>query len=109
MRAETFRHYLCHLYKGGGALARRTIDSRIANCSTVQAHEGNLDELFDRDGLKDLLSRLEYTKGDQNAGRPLNHKIPIDGDWYNGSATYKAAVKLYRAYCVYRAGPLRRT
>lgn len=105
MRPDAFRHYLLHVYKGkdGRTLSERTIDSRVANCSTVESHEGDLDGLFDLDQLEDLLSRLEYTRGDQGARKPLQHKIPINGDWHDGSATYKAAVKLYRAFCEHRA------
>ncbi len=100
MQREEFRHYLWNVYRGrdGGRLVERTINSRIGNCSTIEAHEGDLDELFDRDALKDLLSRLDYTTDDQVARAPQRHKIPIKGDVRNGSATLKSAATLYKAF-----------
>lgn len=100
MQERQFRDYLRdrHVGKSGGALTENTIRSRIANCKRIEAYEGNLDDLVDRDGLSDLLSRLDYTTADQGAGKPLQHKVPIDGDWRNGSATLKAAAELYKKF-----------
>lgn len=98
MRHDEFRHYLLHAYKGGGKLTERTIQSRIANCATLEEHEGDLDALFDRDELKDLLSRLAYSTDDQAFGRQPRHKVPIEGDLHNGSATLKSAANLYKAF-----------
>ena len=106
MRPEAFGNYLRCLYKGGGALSEATIGARLGNCSTVETHEGNLDKLFDLDGLEDLLSRLKYSTDDQRAGRRPRHKIPINGDLREGSATLKSAVKLYRSFRGHRAGHL---
>jgi hypothetical protein len=99
MRPEQFEHFLRHVYKGGGQLGEGTIRSRVSNCSTVEVHEGNLDALFSQDRLTDLVSRLNYTTADEQAGRPLRHRVPISGDWRNGCATLKAAVALYLAFC----------
>ncbi|MBK6614944.1 hypothetical protein [Ottowia sp.] len=89
-------------YLKAKGLAENTIRSRISNCKRVEEYEGNLDRLFDDDELRDLERRLSYTRDDQGAGRPLNHKIPIDGDEYTGSASLKASVRLYRAFRNYQ-------
>lgn len=41
------------------------------------------------------MDRLTYSKEDEQDGRPPKHKVPIDGDIYNGTATLKNAVGLY--------------
>ncbi|MDE0195385.1 MAG: hypothetical protein OXP08_07515, partial [bacterium] len=71
-------------------LGTGTVASRISNCRRVEHYEGALDAHYDADGLTGLLDRL-------NPKRP-QHKIPIDGDIYNGTATLKSAVGLYRAF-----------
>ena len=64
--------------------------SRISNCRRVERHEGDLDSFYDSDELDGLLQRL-------NPGEP-EHGIPIAGDMYNGTATLKTAVSLYRDF-----------
>lgn len=87
-------------YKGrqGNPLDLRTANSRISNCKRVEFYEGNLDQQFEDDRLEALLSRLNYTKADATLGQPLRHKIPINGNWHNGTATLKSAVELYSQF-----------
>lgn len=73
----------------------RTAETRAANCVTVCQYEGDLDTLFDEDECADLLDRLSYSKQDQRLALRARHRIPINGDVYNGTATYRAAVNLY--------------
>jgi hypothetical protein len=75
-----------------------TVASRLSNCRVVEKWEGGLDEHFSHDNLESLLDRLTYTKDDERLNRPARHKIPIDGNIYNGTATYKAAVSLYKQF-----------
>lgn len=103
MQQEAFRDFLRNHYKGGGHLAEGTIKSRIANCITVETHEGDLDQHFERDGLEDLLERLEYTAADAHVHRKPRHRVPINGDIRNGSATLKSAVTLYQAFRQFQA------
>lgn len=67
-----------------------TVGSRISNCRRVEHHEGDLDAHYDADGLVGLMDCL-------NPRRP-EHKIPINGNVYNGTATLKNAVGLYRDF-----------
>ena len=68
-------------------LSERTVGSRISNCNRVEHYEGDLDAHCDADGLTNLMERL-------NPREPA-HKIPINGNIYNGTATLKSAVGLY--------------
>ena len=68
-----------------------TINSRISNCKRVEKYEGNLDNHFETDELEGLIEDLTYSREDKRQ----KHKVPINGDFYKGSATLKQAVKLY--------------
>ncbi len=71
-------------------LSTGTVGSRISNCRRVEHYEGDLDALYDADRLTSLMDRL-------NPKRP-EHKVPINGNAYNGTATLKSAVGLYRDF-----------
>ena len=92
MQENSFRLWLLN-NRGIG-----TVASRLSNCRVVEKWEGSLDEHYSHDNLESLLDRLTYTKDDERLNRPARHKIPIDGNIYNGTATYKAAVSLYKRF-----------
>ena len=71
-------------------LTAGTVGSRISNCRRVEHYEGDLDAHYDTDRLADLMERLNP--------RGPEHKIPINGNIYNGTATLKSAVSLYRDF-----------
>ena len=75
-----------------------TAGSRIANCRRVEAFEGDLDTMYDADHLDGMIERLTYSRDDARYGRQPKHRVPIDGDIYDGTATLKSAVRLYRDF-----------
>ena len=79
-------------------LNARTAGSRLSNCKRVEANEGKLDKQWETDGLVSLIDRLTYSKEDERSGRRPKHRMKIDGDVYNGTATLKNAVVLYRDF-----------
>ena len=74
-----------------------TVDSRISNCRRVERYAGNLDSHYDADGLVGLMDRLNP--------RGPEHNIPINGNIYNGTATLRSAVGLYRDFRKGGSGP----
>jgi len=72
-----------------------TSSSRISNCRRVEEFEGDLDNHYVTDQCKNLLTRLTYSKKDEASNRKPKHRIPINGNIYNGTATFRAAVNLY--------------
>lgn len=90
---DSFRRWLAAC-----GLSTRTIQTRTSNCRTVERHEGDLDRRFENDGLSELLARLRYTKQDERHSRRARHHIPIAGSVYNGTATLKSAVTLYKRF-----------
>lgn len=77
---------------------KKTSSSRVSNCRRVEKYEGDLDNHYVKDQCKTLLSRLTYTKDDEAFNRKPKHEIPIDGNIYNGTATFRAAVVLYTKF-----------
>ena len=55
----------------------------------------NLGEMYAKDMCQSLLYDLNYTKGDEKDGVIPNLDIEIKGDYYDGLATLKMALKLY--------------
>lgn len=90
MKTEEFKDWLALRYEDS-----KVISSRVSNCSKIEEYYGDLDELFVKDGLKQVVNELTYTKDDKNENRETRHPIPIDGNKYTGTATYKQAANLY--------------
>lgn len=93
MKKEEFKEWLSLHYNN-----QHVISSRISNCETVCTYEGDLDTIFAQDECRDLLNRLNYTADDERNHRAPRHKIPINGNIRNGSATLKQAVNLYTKF-----------
>ena len=93
MKEESFKNWLIQ-----NGQDTRTIQSRISNCKTVERYEGNLDDHFIKDNGLSLLEKLSYSTGDERKNISAKHKIPINGNIRNGSATLKQATKLYMTF-----------
>ena len=94
MNAEGFKNWLL-----ASGLKKSTAEDRVANCATVEREQRvDLDACYAKDRCEHLLDLLTYSRDDQRRNNRPRHRIPIDGDMYNGTATYKAAVKKYVAY-----------
>ncbi|GIZ14683.1 PDDEXK nuclease domain-containing protein [Capnocytophaga catalasegens] len=94
MNIEIFKKYL----KQRG-FAESSVKNRISNCLKIEsAYNEDLDLMYSKDGFQQLLRDLEYTTEDSRNKRKPNHKIPIEGDIRNGSATYKSALNLYKEF-----------
>jgi len=102
MNSEAFKKWLLTEYvqKNGNPLGSGTQVSRVANCSTVEQVEGNLDEHFRRDGMRDLLERPSYSSDAAREGRQTRHGVPIAGVIADGTSTYRAATNLYRKFLI---------
>ena len=79
-------------------LKESTATSRVSNCRRVEKYEGNLDEHYDNDTMRTLLSRLRYSADDEDKNLPPRHQIPIYRNLRTGSATLRQAVSLYQQF-----------
>jgi len=105
MQTSAFKAWLqtSYLQKTGQPLAAGTQISRIANCSTIEQIEGDLDEHFERDGMESILHMLTYSVQDHDKGIRAKHHIPIRGNVWNGTTTYRSAANLYRKFRIAQA------
>lgn len=78
-----------------------TINSRLSNIKTIEDSYGDLDALMLKDGCRSIINELNYTTDDEYFNRAPRHKILINGNIRNGSATYKQALKLYQQFYEY--------
>lgn len=58
-----------------------------------------LDGHFVRDRMRGLLDVLTYSRSDERSGVSARHRVPIDGDVVNGTASLRNAANLYRLFC----------
>lgn len=93
MKEREFRQWLEDTGKGP-----KTINSRISNLSKIEQFYGDLDILMVKDLGRSVIDELNYTIDDEFYNRSQRHKIPIDGNIRNGSATYKSALVLYQKF-----------
>lgn len=94
MKEDAFRYWLSNS-RGYGI---GTVRSRVSNCKTIESHERDLDQLFALNKLCGLIDKLAYSKSDEQQNQPARHQIPIDGNLYNGTATLRSAVSLYKQF-----------
>lgn len=94
MREDAFRFWLSNSRSYG----RVTVNSRVSNCKTVEGCEGDLDKHFEQDRLRGLVEKLTYSKADERQNRAARHRIPFNGNVYNGTATLRSAVSLYKQF-----------
>ncbi|MEE4209018.1 MAG: endonuclease NucS domain-containing protein [Parvularcula sp.] len=80
------------------AMSDASRGSRLSNVRTVSRVYDDLDEAYEKDGLEGILGDLQYSTADQRKGVPNPSRIPINGDIYNGLATLRGAVTLYRRF-----------
>ena len=79
-------------------LSHATVASRLSNCRRLETYEGDLDKHFEKDGMKGLLARLTYSMYDQRRSLPPRHRVPINGNIRNVTATLKSAANRYLSF-----------
>lgn len=94
MKTEEFKQWLTPKYPD----SKGTVSSRLSNCRNVEKHYGDLDILYSRNKCSQLLDELSYSADDEFKNLPAQHKIPINGNIREVSATLKQAVSLYVAF-----------
>ncbi|MDR0836126.1 MAG: hypothetical protein LBN11_06065 [Tannerella sp.] len=94
MQSGAFKRWLFEIRRQ----STRAIASLLSNCKRIERYESNLDEHFQKDALRSLLKRFEYSKNDERHNLPVRHSIPIPSNTYDGTATLRSAIKLYLAF-----------
>lgn len=83
-----------------GRYKKRTIESRITNCKTVN-QKYNLYKYFKEGNTQEIYRLFTYSTDDMDNGLKPLHAIPIEGNPYTGTHTYKSAIKLYFTFLNY--------
>lgn len=102
MRDSEFGTWLEQSYRtmdGTQLEARPRMDAK-SRCRRVERYEGDLDSHFAQDEMQGLLQDLTYSRADHFSGILQQHRVPIDGDVVNGTASLRNAVNLYRQFCM---------
>lgn len=101
MRDDDFAVWLAenHRTRHGGRLGARPRSNARSRCKRIENYEGSLDGHFALDRMKGLLSVLTYSRSDERSGVSARHRLPIDGDVVNGTASLRNAANLYRLFC----------
>lgn len=101
MRRSEFEIWLANIYvtKNGRRMGSRSRSSRVSNCIRVETYEGDLDDHFAVDQLESLLAKLKFGNAAAQPGNRPRHTIPINGNPVTGTATLRAAVRLYQSFC----------
>ena len=83
-----------------GRYEKRTIESRITNCKTVN-QKYDLYKYFKEGNTQEIYRLFTYSTDDMNNGLKPLHAIPIEGNPYTGTHTYKSTIKLYFTFLNY--------
>lgn len=92
MRDEDFREWLV---KRGGATG--TVRAYVTDARRVEKRYDDLDALYAKDRLEELIKLLRYTAEDERDGKPNPSKIEIRGK-LTSLAGYRNAVKRYQEF-----------
>jgi hypothetical protein len=92
VRSEAFRQWLRDRYSATVQAARSS------NARRIEEAYGDLDIAFEEDGLDGLAATFRYSKQDAARALPNPTKIAIQGDIYNGLASLRDALRLYRDF-----------
>lgn len=79
-------------------LDETTAEVRSSNCVEIEENYGDLDILYSEDKLVGLTEQFTYTKEEEKLGIVPRHIIPLDGDFYDGTHAFSAALKLYAEF-----------
>lgn len=97
MRDSEFLEWLEQTYVTpvGSRMQLHARQARVSNCRRVEEYLGDLDQHWRRDRLENVLNLLTFSRSDSAP----KHNIPIDGNPYTGTATLRAAARLYAQFC----------
>lgn len=91
---STYRNWLEQQQYSAG-----TVQAQLHRAGRVEKHYGDLDEHYDRDGLRSVIEELKYTAEDERRNLPNPSKIPFNGNIRSNLASYRNAAE---RYCKFR-------
>ncbi len=77
------------------APSESTWRTNLSDLRRVERHYGDLDGLYDQDGLQGVIASLTYTAEDEKSGAPNPSRLEIVGDLRKNLGAYRAIVQKY--------------
>jgi hypothetical protein len=71
------------------------LQARLSTCRRVEAYYSDLDSHYRKDRGKHLSTSFSYSLRDEREKKLTLHVVPMNGNLRAGTATMKAAIKLY--------------
>ena len=75
-----------------------TIQAQMHRAGRVEECYGDLDEHYDRDELRRVISELKYSTADERNNKPNPSKIPFRGNTRTNLASYRHAIERYCSF-----------
>jgi 5-methylcytosine-specific restriction enzyme B len=92
MNDEGFRAWLEANY------GSNTVATKLSEARQLAKAYGDLDALYDEDGLASLMESLRYSAADKAENRPNPSKVPLTSDLNRDLSNLRTTVNYYRSY-----------
>lgn len=92
MQREDFKNWLINDYKQGKGMDSGSAENRVSNAQKVENVFGDFDVLYDKGHLESIIEELKYSISET---KELPKGIIINGDYVDGMATLRQAVRRY--------------
>ncbi|RYG89116.1 MAG: hypothetical protein EON59_02060 [Alphaproteobacteria bacterium] len=93
MQREAFKAWLVAQNQ-----APSSVSTRLSDTARVEGAYGDLDGHYDADELQGLLATFAYSAQDRASQKPNPTSLEINGDLYDGLATYRSALSTYARF-----------
>jgi 5-methylcytosine-specific restriction protein B len=93
MREEEFRH--CFEQQD---YAKNTVETQLSHGLLIERAYGDLDGLYDADGLNGLMTEIAYSAADRGAGRLNPSLLILGGDPYRDLTQLRSTLSYYKAF-----------
>ena len=78
--------------------ADNTVQTQLNSARHIEQAYGDLDKLYNADGLNGILAELAYSAADRRAVRPNPSKLKLWGDTYRDLAHLRGTIAYYRRF-----------
>lgn len=75
-----------------------TVATKLSEARQLAKAYGDLDALYDEDGLASVMESLRYSAADKAENRPNPSKVPLTSDMYRDLSNLRTTVNYYRNY-----------
>lgn len=82
-----------------------TVQTKLSEARQLAKSYGDLDRLYDEDGLDSVMEGLRYSAADRAQKRPNPSKVPLASDLYRDLSNLRTTVNYYRKFRGEKARP----